>query len=101
MTDTEGDALTVFGLDPEPRMLGRLPLPGSPYGISYDDARDRLWVTLTATNEVVGIDFAAAQPRVAIRLPTIRQPNTVAVNSATGRIFVASPARGELELIDP
>ena len=101
VTDTEGNALTVFGLDPEPRMLGRLPLPGSPYGISYDDARDRLWVTLTATNEVVGIDFAAAQPRVAIRLPTIRQPNTVAVNSVTGRIFVASPAGGELELIDP
>jgi DNA-binding beta-propeller fold protein YncE len=88
VTDTEGDALIVFG-------------PGSPYGISYDDARDRLWVTLTATNEVVGIDFAAAQPRVAIRLPTIRQPNTVAVNSATGRIFVASPALGALELIDP
>ena len=101
VADTEGDAIGVFGLDPEPRMLGRLPLPGSPYGISYDDARDRLWVTLTATNEVVGIDFAAAQPRVAIRLPTIRQPNTVAVNSATGRIFVASPAGGELELIDP
>ena len=101
VADTEGDAIGVFGLDPEPRMLGRLPLPGSPYGISYDDVRDRLWVTLTATNEVVGIDFAAAQPRVAIRLPTIRQPNTVAVNSTTGRIYVASPARGELELIDP
>ncbi len=101
VADTEGDAITVFGLDPEPRMLGRLPLPGSPYGISYDDARDRLWVTLTATNEVVGIDFSGDAPRVAVRIPTIRQPNTVAVNSATGRIFVASPTEGALQLVDP
>ncbi|MPZ65315.1 MAG: hypothetical protein GEU83_07265 [Pseudonocardiaceae bacterium] len=101
VADTEGDAITIFGLDPEPRMLDRLSLPGSPYGISYDDARDRLWVTLTATNEVVAIDFSGAAPRVAIRLPTIRQPNTVAVNSATGRIFVASPNEGALQLIDP
>ncbi|MQA12934.1 MAG: YncE family protein [Pseudonocardiaceae bacterium] len=100
VADTEGDAITIFGLDPEPRMLDRLPLPGSPYGISYDDARDWLWVTLTATNEVVGIDFAGGAPRVAVRLPTIRQPNTVAVNSATGRVFVASPTEGALQLID-
>ena len=80
---------------------GRLPLPGSPYGISYDDARDRLWVTLTATNEVVGIDLGGEVPRVVERLPTIRQPNTVAVNPATGRLFVASPTGGALQLIDP
>ncbi len=101
VADTEGDAITVFGIDPRPRMLNRLPLPGSPYGISYDDTRDRLWVTLTAFNEVVGIDFAGRAPRVAVRLPTIRQPNTVAVNSATGRVFVASPTEGALQLIDP
>lgn len=100
VADTEGDAITVFGLDPEPRRLGRFPLPGSPYGISYDNSRDRLWVTLTARNEVVGIDFAGQAPRVAVRLPTIRQPNTVAVNDATGRVYVASPT-GALQLLDP
>lgn len=109
VADTEGDAITIFGLDPQPRMLDRFPLPGSPYGISYDDTRDRLWVTLTAFNEVVGIDFpadlpvdaAGSRPRVAVRLPAIRQPNTVAVNPATGRVFVASPTEGALQLIDP
>jgi DNA-binding beta-propeller fold protein YncE len=40
-------------------------------------------------------------PRVVERLPTIRQPNTVAVNPATGRLFVASPTGGALQLIDP
>ncbi len=100
VADTEGDAITLFGLDPEPRRIGRFPLPGSPYGISYDNSRDRLWVTLTARNEVVGLDVAGGPPRVAVRLPTIRQPNTVAVNEATGRVFVASPT-GDLQLLDP
>ena len=101
VSDTRGDAIVVFGLDPEPRELARLPLPGSPYGLAYDRAGDRLWVTLTATNEVVGIDLGGEVPRVVERLPTIRQPNTVAVNPATGRLFVASPTGGALQLIDP
>ena len=101
VSDTRGDAIVVFGLDPEPRELVRLALPGSPYGLAYDGAGDRLWVTLTATNEVVGIDLGGEVPRVVERLPTIRQPNTVAVNPATGRLFVASPTGGALQLIDP
>jgi len=47
------------------------------------------------------LDLREDQPRVAARLPTIRQPNTVAVESATGRVFVASPAEGALQLVDP
>jgi DNA-binding beta-propeller fold protein YncE len=34
-------------------------------------------------------------------LPTVRQPNTVAVDSATGRIFVAGRTDGTVQLIDP
>ncbi|MGH4018392.1 MAG: YncE family protein [Pseudonocardiaceae bacterium] len=101
VSDTRGGAILVYSLEPEPRMVDRLPLPGNPYGISYDSARDRLWVTVTATNEVVGIGLDAGAPRIVTRLPTIRQPNTVAVDSTTGRIFVASPTEGALELIDP
>jgi hypothetical protein len=101
VSDTRGDAIGVFTLDPQPRMLDRLPLPGSPYGLAYDTTRDRLWVTLTATNEVVGIDLGGDEPRVITRLPTIRQPNTVAVNPETGRLFVASPTEGAVQLIDP
>lgn len=101
VADTRGDALIVFTLTPAPRELARLELPGTPYGITYDDALDRLWVTLTGRNEVVGFDMAAESPREVARFPTIRQPNTVAVNSMTGRLFVASPTEGALQLIDP
>ena len=33
--------------------------------------------------------------------PTVRQPNDVAVDEATGRVFVASTAGDQLQLIDP
>lgn len=100
VTDTRGGGLIVFGLDPQPRQLARLELPGGAYGITYDSGRDLVWVTQTATNDLVAVDVSGPQPREVLRLPTIRQPNTVAVDSSTGRVFVASPI-GELQLIDP
>jgi DNA-binding beta-propeller fold protein YncE len=76
-----------------------LPLPGTPYGLAYDAARDRLWVTLTATNQLVGFDTRADPPREIARIPTVRQPNTVAVDEATGRLAVTGPDDGTLQLI--
>lgn len=99
--DTRGDALLRYAGGPKPHQIGRTPLPGSPYGVSYDNRRDRLWVTLTGRNQVVGIDLGGARPKVAYRFDTVRQPNTVAVDSGTGRVFVAGAANGELQLIDP
>jgi len=83
------------------RQLARLELPGSPYGLAYDARHDRVWVTLTARNEVVEIDATASPPTVLNRFPTVRQPNTVAVDAATGRLFVTGTADGVLQLVDP
>ncbi|MEJ7695140.1 MAG: hypothetical protein WKF78_00365 [Candidatus Limnocylindrales bacterium] len=58
------------------------------------------WVTLTARNEVVGISLAGAEPVEVARFPTVRQPNTVAVDPATGRLWIASRTTGELQTID-
>jgi len=33
--------------------------------------------------------------------PTVRQPSSVAVDGATGRLFIAGRADSQLELIDP
>ncbi|MGI8647410.1 MAG: YncE family protein [Mycobacteriales bacterium] len=101
VVDTRGGALLIYELGSKPHQVARLSLPGGPYGMAYDPIRDRLWVTLTATNELVGIDMSGKSPKVTQRLPTLRQPNTVAIDSSTGRLFVASPTQGELELIDP
>ncbi|MGH3550499.1 MAG: YncE family protein, partial [Pseudonocardiaceae bacterium] len=83
------------------RQIGRVELPGTPYGIAYDPVRDRLWVTLTALNEVIGLNLNASTPIAATPIPTVRQPNTVAVDSTTGRLFVTGTDEGVLEIIEP
>lgn len=75
--------------------------PHSPYGITYDETRDRLWVTLTGRNQLVGFDFTGRTPREVARFPTVRQPRTVGVNPATGGVLVASRTDDLLQLIDP
>jgi len=100
VVDTRGGAVLLYALAPAIRQIGRVSLPGTPYGITYDPVRDRLWVTLTALNEVIGLNLGAREPVLATPLPTVRQPNTVAVDSATGRLFVTGTAEGVLEIID-
>lgn len=101
VVDTRGDRLLTFSTAPSLRQIAATPLPGTPYGIAYDPKRDRIWVTLTARNQVVGLDLAGPRPREITRLPTVRQPNTVAIDPDTGRVFVASRTDGTLQLIDP
>lgn len=100
ITDTRGDAISVFESRPRLRFVGRLELPGSPYGIAIDRERGRVWVTLTARNEVVELN-TADQPQVLRRFPTVRQPNTLAVTPGSNRLFIASRSDGTLQLLDP
>lgn len=101
VTDTRGDELLSYELTAEPRLRASTPLPGRPYGVAYDPVRDRLWITLTDRNELVGLDLGSGTPIEAVRVPTVRQANTVAVDSGTGRVFVASATDGTVQLFDP
>ncbi len=100
VADTRGGVLLVYETAPSLRLIEEVPLPGRPYGLAYDAQRDRLWVTLTERNEVVALDVAGKTVEVA-RLPTVPQPNTVAVDSSTGRVTVASRTEGVVQLFDP
>ncbi len=100
VADTRGGAISVFETRPRLRFVARLPLPGSPYGLAVDDERERLWVTLTARNRLAEVTLGA-RPRVLRTLPTVRQPNSVAVDPRNGRVLVASRSDGTLQLIEP
>lgn len=100
VADTRGNALLFFDLDPLAERA-RVEVDGTPYGIAYDGNADVVWVSLTARNEVVGFDLSGAEARELARFPTVRQPNTVAVDPGSGRIWVASRTAGELQTIDP
>lgn len=100
VTDTQGDALLVFRLEPELQLARRLRLQAGPYGIALDPVARRLWVTLTGSNRLVELP-AHGRPHVLASFPTVRQPNGVAVDSRTGRVFVGGRADGVVQLLDP
>ncbi|WP_083751973.1 YncE family protein [Saccharothrix sp. ALI-22-I] len=89
VVDTRGGELMAFSTGPLIMRL-RYPLQGAPYGMVYDETRDLVWITLTERNEVVAFDVAGAEPVERHRFATVRQPDSVAVDPASGRVFVAS-----------
>jgi DNA-binding beta-propeller fold protein YncE len=102
VADTRGDALLVNETHPELERVASVPLPGGgPYGMALDPRRDRLWVTLTAENRVVEFALDGVTPRKVASYPTVRQPNSVAVSPASGRVFVAGRTGNALQLLDP
>jgi DNA-binding beta-propeller fold protein YncE len=101
VVDTRGGAVLLFTAPPRAALVARTALPGQPYGIAYDARRDQLWVTVTATNELVRLDLSGSEPRVVDRFATVQQPNTVAVDDDTGRVFVTGTTPGLLQVLDP
>jgi hypothetical protein len=100
VTDVRDGELLAFAGDP-PVLRQRFPLPGAPYGLAYDGRRDLAWVTLTARDEVVGLNMAGGEPVVVYRFPTVHQPDAVAVDPVSGRVFVVSASGAGLQVIDP
>lgn len=98
VADTQGDALLVFRTRPELELVRRVFLPGGPYAIALDEEKLRLWVTLTGRNEVVELP-AHGRPSELRRLPTVRQPDAVAVEPGTSRVLIGG--RRALQRIDP
>jgi DNA-binding beta-propeller fold protein YncE len=104
VADTRGDAILVFATDAGRRPLtraGRIVLPpGSmPYGLALDPVRQRLWVTLTARNQLLSLSVGGRAGPTR-RFPTVQQPDAVAVDSALGTVAVTGRTQGVLQLID-
>lgn len=100
IADGRGDALTVFATRPRLKFLQHIPLGGSPLGLAVDDARGRVWVTLSDANQLVQLD-QADDPKIVKRRSTVPQPNSVGVVPATGEVLVASRSEGTLQFVKP
>jgi DNA-binding beta-propeller fold protein YncE len=101
VADTRGGALLRYRLRPDVRLLERLALSGRPYGLAADPGRRAVWVTLTDTNRLVGLHVTRDGLRPFANLPTVRQPNSVALDVASGRVDVAGSADGMLQILTP
>ncbi|MDV3134016.1 hypothetical protein [Mycobacterium sp. 29Ha] len=99
--DTDGGAVLIERITPQISELAKVESPGKPYGLAYDPDRRRLFVTLTATNQLQVIDVAdPATPRIAGTVPTVQQPNSVAVEPRSGAVLITgSSPNGSLQII--
>ena len=93
--DTAGGAVLIERIDPEMSPVARIDAAGKPYGLAYDCQRHRLYVTLTASNSLRLVDVSnATKPRVLGDVPTVRQPNSVAVDPRSGNVSVTGSDSG-------
>jgi DNA-binding beta-propeller fold protein YncE len=103
VADTEGQAVIVFRVTAQgPRQVGSIRTRCcAPYGIAIDGRRGVVYLTLTASNRLESFRISGTGLLPGRTCPTVRQPNDVAVDEATGRIFVAGTRDGQLQLIEP
>jgi DNA-binding beta-propeller fold protein YncE len=103
VADTQGEQILVYDIGRHSRLAARIPAPGTPYGLAIDHGRGLLWVTLTATDRIAEyrVSRDPARPHLVATYPTLRQPNSVAVDERTGAVFVAGRDSGRLERITP
>ncbi|QLL10326.1 hypothetical protein H0P51_18395 [Mycobacterium vicinigordonae] len=103
--DTDGGAVLIERVDPQLTGVAKVDAPGKPYGLAYDGARRRLYVTLTASNQVRVIDLPdPGKPRILGDVATVRQPNSVAVDPHSGTVVVTgslADGGGTLQVITP
>lgn len=89
VADTTDNEVLILATD-DLLLRQRFPVEGSPFAVACDDTDGTVWVTTTATNEVVGFDIASGIPVETERFATVRQPDTLAVDSQSGTLFVGS-----------
>lgn len=95
VADTRGGGLLVFSAEPL-ILRQRYPVPDAPYGLT--SSPHLVWVSQTATNQVIGYDLSTGIPEERTRFPTVRQPNSLASDGDT--LFVASGVGDGVQLID-
>jgi DNA-binding beta-propeller fold protein YncE len=103
VVDTDGGAVLAFRVDGRgPRQVARIAVGSKPYGVAYDDRRATLWVTLTSSNQLVGLHLDGTSVRSRTTYDTVQQPNTVAVAPSGELVVTGSTTQGAIQLIpDP
>jgi DNA-binding beta-propeller fold protein YncE len=96
VADTRGESLLVYGVDPL-MLRQRSPVRQSPYGLVGSSRL--VWVSQTASNSVVGYDLATGIPVEEVRYPTVRQPDSLAFDDATGTLYVVSSTGDGVQVI--
>jgi DNA-binding beta-propeller fold protein YncE len=102
VADTQGNRILVFRAGPKgPVPLGSVYTGGTPYGLAIDQQREILYVTLTGTNKLRSFRIQSRHLQPQRTWPTVKQPNDMTVDDATGTVIIAGAASNVLEFIAP
>jgi len=101
VADTDGGAILAFRVSAGgPRQVATIPVGSKPYGVAYDSRRSTLWVTLTGSDQLVGLHLRGTVVTSRVTYATVQQPNSVAVAESTGELVVTgSTPQGAIQLI--
>ncbi|MGH3633820.1 YncE family protein [Mycobacterium sp.] len=95
--DTRGGQLLVFGVDPL-ILRQAYPVRQAPYGLA--GSKRLTWVSQTAANLVIGYDLDTGIPVEKVRYPTVRQPNSLAVDDTSDTLYVVSGSGAGVQVIE-
>ncbi|MDJ0394955.1 hypothetical protein QMK17_16645 [Rhodococcus sp. G-MC3] len=98
VTDAAGGELLVYSSD-DLLLRQRFPIGAQPWAVTYDDKSNVVWVSTPADNEVVGYTLDTGIPVESGRFTTVKQPDSIVVDSDTGDLFVGSATGGGLQRI--
>lgn len=98
-SDTVGDTLLVYSTSPV-RLHQQFPVAAAPWAVAEDPARRVVWVASTGTNTIQAYDLGDGVGILRADIPTIRQPDSLAV-TASGTVVVGSADGAGLHLLRP
>jgi DNA-binding beta-propeller fold protein YncE len=101
VADTNGGDILGFVMGSKgPVQVATIPVGSHPYGLAFDAKRNILWVTITGADQLVGLHFDGRKVVGRTTYATVRQPNTVAVDQASGQLVVTGSTQpGQLQLL--
>ncbi|OBL07752.1 hypothetical protein A5646_13260 [Mycobacterium sp. 1245499.0] len=97
VADTRGGQLLVYGVDPL-ILRQAYPVAQAPYGLA--GSRALAWVSQTVSNIVIGYDLSTGIPVEKVRYPTVQQPNSLAIDEASGTLYVVSGSGAGVQVIE-
>lgn len=97
VADTRGGQLLVFGVDP---LLLRQahPVRQAPYGLA--GCREPAWGIPARSELCHWLRSDHRNPRRKVRYPTVRQPNSLAFDDASGTLYVMSGSGAGVQVIE-
>lgn len=98
-SDTVGGTLLVYSTSPV-RLHQQFAVAAAPWAVAEDTTRGVVWVTSTGTNTLQAYDLGDGIGAKRADLPTVRQPDSLAVTES-GTVVVGSADGAGLHLLRP